>query len=217
MSNTVGNEPRNQSNIWEQTVELAMKKAMGFSPKPFQLRVASHLIKMKNRSLVLPSPQASLLVQGTGGGKTCVYQTVALLKCGINLIIQNTLTLSSDQMSKVASIKERIPGTHAIQLDAIRNRTAQNDVKKALLGMKNTAHTTVFVFASPESILKPHWLEMFYSLIEKGTLKFICFDEVHLFVSYGISFRPSFIKLRDTILKKILSATTIPTMQHQHC
>ena len=74
-----------------------MDKAMGFNPKPFQLKVASHIIRMKHRSLVLPHPTASLLVQGTGGGKTSVYQTIGVIKCGINLIIQNILTLSSDQ------------------------------------------------------------------------------------------------------------------------
>ena len=87
----------------------AMQKALGYQPKPFQLTTISHILKMNaNSSINTKKPVPTLLVQGTGGGKTSVYQTIGVVKRGINLIIQNTLTLSSDQISKIErSIHEK--------------------------------------------------------------------------------------------------------------
>jgi superfamily II DNA helicase RecQ len=60
-----------------------------------------------------------LLVQGTGGGKSSVYQTIAVIKKGVSLIIENTLSLSSDQLSKIKNISKQLPHIHSFQLDLI--------------------------------------------------------------------------------------------------
>ena len=47
------------------------------------------------------TPQTLLLVQGTGGGKSAVAQTVACIDCGVTLIIVEILALAADQRSKI--------------------------------------------------------------------------------------------------------------------
>ena len=44
--------------------------------------------------------QAVLLVQSTGSGKSAVPQTLSVVNGGVTIVIENTLSLGSDQTSK---------------------------------------------------------------------------------------------------------------------
>ena len=94
-STPVSTENEDEDSFVTLTVD-AMQELFGFTPRPFQKLVTPHIIKMKNDHC---SPV--LLVHGTGGGKISTYQTIAIVKGGITLVVQNTLSLSSDQMSKI--------------------------------------------------------------------------------------------------------------------
>ena len=86
--------------------------------KPFQADVTKHVLQMgKADKKVAPT----LLVRGTGGGKSLVMQTIAVVKGGVTLIIENTLSLSSDQMSKIQHVSEKDGNVIALHLDAIKN------------------------------------------------------------------------------------------------
>ncbi len=61
----------------EVTIE-AMHQALGYSPHPFQLRAISRIIRMKCGSFDNPT-KPTLLVQGTGGGKSSVYQCIGVI------------------------------------------------------------------------------------------------------------------------------------------
>ena len=77
-----------------------------------------HLLKMgKNNNNIAPV----LLVQGTGGGKSLVMQTVGVVKSGVTLTIENTLSLSSDQMSKIRKTSDKDGKIIPLHLDAIKN------------------------------------------------------------------------------------------------
>ena len=45
-------------------------------------------------------PSSMLLINGTGRGKLTFPQTVGVVTCGVTLIIENTLSLGSNQKSK---------------------------------------------------------------------------------------------------------------------
>ena len=196
--------PYNTLNVdpYEAVAIDAMQQCLGYTPKHFQLKCISHIIRMKANCTQYPC-KPTLLVQGTGGGKTSVYQCISMIKGGVTLVVQNTLALSSDQLSKVATISSRIPNTFAIQLDSVKGRDQREKVRKQLLEFPINSDVTIMLFSSPESLLIEYWSSVLDKLIRSSRIQFICFDEVHLFVTYGMSFRPSFIKLREHLFEKV--------------
>ena len=161
----------------------AMRDAFGFTPHPFQRQVIPHIIKMKDD---LSSP--CLLVHGIGGDKSSIYQTVGIIKGGIILVIQNTLSLSSDQMSKISVLSSKYDGVHSLQLDSIKKEDEKLKICASLSSITTTTNKTIYIFASPEVLVKPPWPTLIESIILKRTLSFVCVDEVHLFVQFSISF-----------------------------
>ena len=67
------------------------------------------------------TPQALLLVQGTGAGKLAVAQTVGIVDCGVILVIEETLALAVDQQSKVKLASNANGPVLAYQLDSIKD------------------------------------------------------------------------------------------------
>ena len=45
--------------------------------------------------------QALLLVQGAGGDKSAVAQTIGVVDCGVTLVIEELLTVATNQKTKV--------------------------------------------------------------------------------------------------------------------
>ena len=58
-----------------------------------------------------------------------VVQTIAVVKGGVTLIIENTLSLSSDQMSKIQHVSEKDGNVIPLHLDAIKNDTEKKRQK----------------------------------------------------------------------------------------
>jgi superfamily II DNA helicase RecQ len=137
------------------TIE-AMQQALGYHPHPFQLTVISHIIHMKLDSLNNPI-QPTLLVQGIGSGKSLVYQCIGVIKQGVSVIIQNTLSLSSDQLSKINNVSHCIPCTFALQLDSIKDLQQQALLINTISSLSPTTNHTFFLFTSPECIIKEPW------------------------------------------------------------
>jgi superfamily II DNA helicase RecQ len=92
------------SNAYHDITTSAMNTAFGHHSQSFQRSVIPYILEMNN-SFEHPIHPV-LLVQGTGGGKLSVYQTIGVIKRGVSLIIENTLSLSSDQLSKIKIISK---------------------------------------------------------------------------------------------------------------
>ena len=75
-------------------------------------------------------PQALLLIQGTGGGKSAVAQTVGCVNCGVTVVIEPTIALSADQRSKVARDRNTYGPVLAYQLDSVKNPLLVDKLKK---------------------------------------------------------------------------------------
>ena len=187
----------------------AMSASLHHTPRGFQREVIPYILRMKGYT---PHPiHPVLLVQGTGGGKSSVYQTIGVIKQGVSLIIENTLSLSSDQLSKIKLISQRIPNVHCFQLDSIKKETAQSSLVNELSKLQSNSKATIFLFSSPESLVKEPWLTLLSNLINNDVLKQVCVDEVHLFVMFAITFRHSFLKLRYLLFNKLKAN---PEQQH---
>ena len=94
----------------------AMTTIWDKQPNSFQLRVIPYINAMNHPK---NDAQGVLIVQATGGGKSMVYQCSCTIIRGVHLVIQNTLSLSSDQASKIESSNNKYGDVKAIQLDTV--------------------------------------------------------------------------------------------------
>ena len=96
----------------------AMDRMFGHDIKQFQLETISRVLAMGTGDV---PHEPLLLVQGTGGGKSSIYQIIGAIKAGVTIIIESTLSLSSDQYSKIGTICDN-SNLHCFQLDAIKRQ-----------------------------------------------------------------------------------------------
>ncbi len=158
-----------------------MNTALGHHPRSFQRNVIPYVLAMNN-SVEHPI-HPILLVQGDGGGKLSVYQTIGVIKRGVSLIIENTLLLSSDQLSKIKNISKQLPNAHSFQLDLIKTKPTCINLANQIKNLQLTSSTTIFLFASPESLLSAPWLLLIQHTIGNNILRQICIDKVHFYIN----------------------------------
>ena len=181
--------------------DQAMKLVWDRTPIDFQREAIPRLLMMR---CVPHNPQALLLVQGTGGGKSAVAQTVGCVDCGVTLIIVETLALAADQRSKVTSANG-IYGTILVyQLDSMKKKELIEKLEKKLLSIKKDDNTTIFLYTSPECLMREPWRSVMVKLIDRRVLKLVCIDEIHLFVMFGITFRKEFTLLKNTFFRHLV-------------
>ena len=74
-----------------------MEQVWDRSPNSFQSEIIPLILQMMAGDLV---SEGLLLVQPTGSGKSSVPQTASVVTSGATIVIEPTLSLSSDQASK---------------------------------------------------------------------------------------------------------------------
>ena len=181
--------------------EQAMMSTWNRTPRDFQKEAIPRLLMMR---CVPNTPSAMLLVQGNGGGKSAVPQTVGAVTCGVTLIIENTLSLSADQHSKIKSANKAHGPIKAFHIDSIRTKTKQDNLANMLVSLSPNTDATIFLFSSPEFLLKEPWNSMIQTLLDNNLLRLICVDEAHQFVMFGYTFRPEFGLLKESLFQKII-------------
>jgi superfamily II DNA helicase RecQ len=83
--------------MYSSIAKQAMEEVWGCTPNCFQAKIIPTILQMLAKDL---SPQALLLVQPTGSGKSAIPQTTSVVTNGVSIVIEPTLALSSDQASK---------------------------------------------------------------------------------------------------------------------
>ena len=139
-----------------------------------------------------------------------VPMTVGITTCGVTLIIENTQSLSADQVSKFDVANNTYGPVKAFQLDTIKDDNMAKNLAEYLTSLQDDTNVSVFLYSSPEAILKPIFLQLIHKLIDNGIIRLICIDEVHQFVNFGASFRPKFGDLRRALFSKIIQRHTDP-------
>jgi len=94
-----------------------MREIWNRTPNDFQQEAIPRLLMMRCAPNV---PQALLLVQGTGGGKSVVAQTVGVVDCGVMLGIKELLAAATDRKSKVQTASNAHGPVLAYQLDLLK-------------------------------------------------------------------------------------------------
>lgn len=121
------------------------------APRDFQREIIPRLLMMRCNPYQL---EAMLLVQGTGGGKSAVAQTVGCVDCGVTIIIEETLALAADQRSKVGKARNTYGPVLTYQLDSIKKPHLQQILKNKLNSLQSNSNITIFLYTSPECLMK---------------------------------------------------------------
>ena len=124
-------------------VDDAMSSVWNRNPKEFQREAIARLLLMKCQP---HTPCALLLVQGTGGGKSMVPMTVGITTCGVSLIIENTQSLSADQVSKFDVANTAYGPVKAFHLDSIKDNNAAESLNEFLIGLESETKTYPYLF-----------------------------------------------------------------------
>jgi len=121
---------------------------------------------------------------------------------GVVLSIVPSLALAADQVSKIDNVLEK--SVTAIHLDDVTDTVNRAKVKSILDSLSRDSDMTVFIFSSPQAIISNTWLNTIHGLIERGVLKAVVVDELHLFTQFGSYFRPEFPSLKKALFSRLV-------------
>lgn len=195
---------------FESSIAEEMRVVWGNTPYSFQNESIDKILRMH----LQPDheqwlqPGAVTLVQPTSGGKSAVTRCAGSILRGVILTVVPLLSIGADQVSKISKqvseinkAGQRTGSIVAFHLDEVKQNTAKKSLAEALLNVQQDSSATVYLFASPQAILKKEWETVLEKLSTKKLIRLFCFDEVHLYVNFGLTFRRDFVKLKDTLFK----------------
>ena len=119
-----------------------------------------------------------ILAHETGSGKSSTCQTTGITKGRIILIVQNTLSLSSDKMSKINFVLSKHNGTHSTHLDSIKTPAHNQFAHATLSNLPQHTNENACTFASPEVLLKSKCCQLMQNIMCKRKFSFACVYEV---------------------------------------
>lgn len=163
-------------------MELLTKYKEKFSDIPslyeYQKDVINKLNQKENTLAIIP----------TGGGKSLIYQLMALELIGITLVISPLLALMEEQVNELND-KRNIPSL------ALNSNISFLDQREIL---RNLDERYKLLYLSPERLQNPFFRA---SLISSGIkISMIVVDEAHCISQWGSSFRPDYGQINDFVM-----------------
>lgn len=128
----------------------------------------------------------TIVIAGTGSGKSIIYQLPALLHEGkLTIVIEPTLSLIYDQVQNLQA--------HNIKADYIECNRRKQDVNAIL--SKIQKGKLAFLYVTPERLQNEHFREN----IAGTDIHMVVVDECHCVAEWGYTFRDSYLKIGEFV------------------
>ena len=170
-----------------------------FGVKAYYWQASVGSVLMEHHSF--GKPCRFLCIQGTGSGKSILYQTLAAHFAGVTIYISPLLTLGADQVNKLMQKTAVLnPSIIPIHFDSMKTNAQLDNFLKLL--KRVDSHASIVVFSSPQTITDrfPFFIDR---LNELNIISFVVVDELHMFNMFGRSFRCEFMKLKTKLFQKV--------------
>ena len=182
----------------DQSIQMVWDKTLIY----FHCENISRLLSMRCFPF---NPQALLLVQGTGGGKSEVVQTVGSIDSGVTLVIVENLDVAANQRSKVVSANGVYGSVLAYPLYPVNQKHLEKHSEQKLLSIEPDSNTTIFLYTSSRYLNREPWSSLMVQFINRRVLKLVVIDEIHLFVVFGTDFGKEFMLLKKAFFRYLLT------------
>ncbi|KAL6650932.1 hypothetical protein ACP70R_009857 [Stipagrostis hirtigluma subsp. patula] len=173
----------------EQNLESLLKVAYGYdSFREGQLEAIQKVVAGESTMLVLP----------TGAGKSLCYQVPAMILPGLTLVVSPLLSLMVDQLRK---LPEFLPG------GLLASSQTSDEFHETLQRLRGGEIKVLFV--SPERFLNEEFLLIFRDALP---ISLVAIDEAHCISEWSHNFRPSYLRLRASLLRRKLNVKCVLAM-----
>ncbi|XP_076916307.1 ATP-dependent DNA helicase Q-like 5 [Bidens hawaiensis] len=144
------------------------------------------------------SGKSSMVILPTGAGKSLCYQLPAMVLEGMSLVISPLVALMFDQLKQ---LPPAIPGgllcsSQTLEESSETLRRVQEGTLKVL-------------FVSPERLLNTEFTSIFSA---NSLISLLVIDEAHCISEWSHNFRPSYMRLRASLLRSSLGVDCILAM-----
>jgi len=147
----------------------------------------------------------TLLISGTGTGKTAVLHVASILLGGFTIVIVPLHGLGSEQTNRANAIDN----IEAYHLDAIKHPKRRKQLCQYLLTCTSSTKS-VILFASPQTLDVKCWKDLIQASVEGGKITAVFVDEAHSIVLAGKTFRSEFLRLWKNLFQYL--PTDVPIM-----